>query len=104
MSDSKPAATASVAELQAQIEATRARLAGTIDQLTTKAAPSALLASRPPSEAPMAMPTKPMDPIQDSVSACSCHCLARAAITNEISPTSIASSAQPTPEPTSSRP
>ena len=43
MSDSKPAATPSIAELQAQIEATRARLAGTIDQLTTKAAPSALL-------------------------------------------------------------
>ncbi len=33
----------SVAQLQAQIEATRARLAGTVDQLTTKAAPKAIL-------------------------------------------------------------
>ncbi|MBK6886076.1 MAG: DUF3618 domain-containing protein [Tetrasphaera sp.] len=33
----------SVAELQAQIEATRARLSSTVDQLTTKAAPKALL-------------------------------------------------------------
>ena len=58
-------------------------------------------ASRPPTEAPIAMPTKPMDPMNESVVGVSCHWRARAAMTNEMRPTSMASRAQPTPEPTS---
>src|SRR4051812_152704 len=61
-------------------------------------------ASSPPSVAPRAIPTKPIDPIQDSSVAESDHCAARAAMTKEMSPTSIASSAQPRPEPMTSRP
>ena len=47
------------------------------------------------------MPTNPIEPIQDRVVASSFHCTARAAMTNEMRPTSMASSAQPTPDPTS---
>src|ERR687894_590517 len=61
-------------------------------------------ASSPPRVAPSAIPTKPIDPIQPSSVGVSDHCTASAAITKEISPTSIASSAQPRPEPTTSRP
>ena len=50
----------------------------------------------------MAIPTKPIEPIRDRVPVSSFHCRASAAITNEISPTSIASSAQPMPEATTS--
>src|SRR5690625_2380138 len=45
-----------------------------------------------------------MDPIQDFSASVSAHSAPRAAMMNEISPTSIASSAQPTPEAPSSLP
>src|SRR3712207_46536 len=61
-------------------------------------------ASSPPGGAPSAIPTKPIEPIQDSSVGVSDHWTASAAITKEMSPTSIASSAQPSPEPTTSRP
>src|SRR5919107_1851093 len=61
-------------------------------------------ASSPPNVAPSAIPTKPIEPIQDSSVGVSDHWTASAAITKEMRPTSIASSAQPRPEPTTSRP
>jgi hypothetical protein len=54
--------------------------------------------------APSAIPANPMEPIHDSWVGESCHCTASAAMTKEMSPTSIASSAQPSPEPTTTRP
>ncbi len=45
---------------------------------------------------------KPIEAIHDVVVASRSHCTARAAITKLISPTSIASSAQPPPDPNSS--
>jgi hypothetical protein len=61
-------------------------------------------ASRPPRVAPSAIPTNPIEPIQESSVGVSDHWTASAAMTNEMRPTSIASRAQPRPEPTTSRP
>jgi hypothetical protein len=49
------------------------------------------------------MPTKPADAIQDACSPVNDHCAINAVSTNETSPTSMASSAQPSPEPVSTR-
>ena len=60
-------------------------------------------ARRPPTLAPTAIPTNPIEAIQAVSLGSSAHCAASAAMTNEISPTSIASRAQPMPEPVSTR-
>lgn len=49
------------------------------------------------------MPMNPTDAIHDASAVDSDHSLMSAAMMNEISPTSIASSAQPVPEPVSTR-
>ncbi len=51
----------------------------------------------------MAIPTKPIDAIHAVSLGTRSHCAASAAITNEMSPTSMASRAQPIPEPVSTR-
>src|SRR4051794_26378175 len=50
------------------------------------------------------MPMKPTEAIHDRVVLDRLHCTDSAAMMNEMSPTSMASSAQPTPEPATSRP
>jgi hypothetical protein len=60
-------------------------------------------ASVPPTLAPMAIPTNPAAPIHDSVAPPSFHCCASAAITNDTSPTSMASIAHPAPDTTTRR-
>src|SRR5699024_11475842 len=52
--------------------------------------------------APSAIPTKPAVAIQEVWVDSKFQCTASAAMMKEISPTSMASSAQPTPEPTNS--
>ena len=58
-------------------------------------------ASRPPTLAPIAMPANPAEAIHDACEVSSDHSAISAVMMNEISPTSMASSAQPSPEPVS---
>ena len=55
-------------------------------------------ASNPPIVAPSAMPAKPIATMSEVCCGESVHCTASAAMTNDTRPTSIASSAQPSPE------